>query len=252
MWPGPHADRRNDQLLRDPSGDLRRHHLEHDRKSPGVFHRVGVGEQRLRRVAATLDDVAPELMLALGSETDMRHDGYARRHDAADLLGAPHAALELHRMGLGLFHEPECSVQRLVGSGLVGTEGHICHDESPGHGCRDGSRQRDEVIDGHWKGGVVAIDVVAGGVPYQQEIDASLVENGGGELVVAGEAGDFYPGFLSLLEVSGSDALRRFVGHAASVPACRIATGPRKTTDLTLTTDSAVSSGEAADYRFGR
>ena len=59
------------QLLGDPSGRLGGHHLEHHREGAGILDRVRVGEQLLDALAATLDDVAAEPVLALRGEADV-------------------------------------------------------------------------------------------------------------------------------------------------------------------------------------
>ena len=174
---GADADRRDRQLRGDPLGDLGRHHLQHDGERAGVLDGVRVGEQLLGALAAALDDVAAQLVLALRREPDVRHHRDAGRHDAADLLGAAHAALELDRVGAGLLHEAERGVQRLVGPGLVRAERHVGDDERALHGAGDGAGQRDEVVDRHRQRRVVAEHVVAGRVADEQEVDARPVED---------------------------------------------------------------------------
>ena len=146
---------------RHPLGGFGRHHLEHDRERAGVLDRVRVGEQLLDAVAAPLDEVTAEAVLALRGEADVRHDGDARIHDAPDLLGAAPSALELHRVGAGLLHEPHGGVQRLQRPGLVRAERHVGHDERALDRLGDRAGQRDEVVDRHRERRVVAEDVVA-------------------------------------------------------------------------------------------
>ena len=74
------------------------------------------------------------------------------------------------------------------------------------HGAGDGAGERDQVVDRHRQRGVVAEDVVAGRVADEQEVDARLVEDARGELVVAREAGDLDALVASR---SGSDACAR-------------------------------------------
>ena len=148
-------------------------------------------------VAAALDDVAAQAVLALRREADVRHHRDARGHDAADLLGAANPALELHGVGVRLFHEAERGVKRFVGTGLVGSERHVGDDERAFDGSCDRAGQRNELIHGHRERGVEAEHVVAGGVADQQKVDAGLVEDLGAQLVVAGQAGDLGPGALS-------------------------------------------------------
>ena len=88
-------------------------------------------------LAAALDDVAAEPVLALRGEADVRHHRDAGADDAADLLGAALAALELDRVRAGLLHEPDRGVQRVVRPGLVGAERHVGDDERALHGAGD-------------------------------------------------------------------------------------------------------------------
>ena len=66
------------------------------------------------RVAAALDDVAAEAVLALRGEPDVGHHRDAGAHDALDLLRAADAAFQLHRVAAGLLHEPDRRVERLA------------------------------------------------------------------------------------------------------------------------------------------
>ncbi len=97
-------------------------------------------------------------------------------------------------------------VQGVVGPGLVGAERHVGDHEGALHGARDGAGERDELVDGDRERRVVAEHVVAGGVADQQEVDARLVEDRGGELVVAREPGDLD---ALLASRSGSDGCGR-------------------------------------------
>ena len=88
--------------------------------------------------------MAAESVLALRRVADVRHHGNAGADDAADLLAAALAALELDRVGARLLHEADGGVQGLVGTVLVRAERHVGDDERALDGARDGSRERDE------------------------------------------------------------------------------------------------------------
>ena len=84
-------------------------------------------------VAAALDPVAAELVLALRGEADVAHHRDAGVGDLADLVGDADAALELHRVAAALLHEPDGGRQRLDRALLVGAEGQVADDEgAPG------------------------------------------------------------------------------------------------------------------------
>jgi hypothetical protein len=145
--------------------------------------------------------------LALRSEADVRHDRDARGDDPADLLRTADAALELHRVRVGLLHEPERGVQGFVGAGLVGAERHVRHHECAADRAGDGAGEGDEVVHGDGEGRVVPEDIVAGRVADKQEVDAGRVEDGCRQLVVAREPGDLHAVFFGALEVPRANAL---------------------------------------------
>ena len=102
---GADADGRDHQLLGDLRGDVAGHHLHHDRERAGVLDGVGVGEDPLGRVAAALDAVAAEGVLALRGEADVGHHRDAALAEPGDLRRHLDAALELHAVGEALLHE---------------------------------------------------------------------------------------------------------------------------------------------------
>ena len=161
-----------------------------------------VFEQFVGVVAATLDDVASEAVLALRREADVCHHRDTRSNDTFDLLGAANTALELDRLRSGLLHEPDGGPKRLVGPVLVGAERHVGHDEGAARPTHHGCSERDQLVEGDRDGGVVAEDGVAGRVTDEQEVDARLVEDRRRQEVVAGEPGDLDPLLLRPLEVS--------------------------------------------------
>ena len=69
------------------------HHFENHRKRSGILDSVRIGDELFDLVAAALDAMATQAMLALWCETDVRHHRDPRRHDAADLLGGADAPL---------------------------------------------------------------------------------------------------------------------------------------------------------------
>ena len=137
--------------------------------------------------------------------------------DAPDLLVAAFAALELHGVRAGLLHEPHGGVQGLLGAVLVGAERHVGDDERALHRARHGARERDQLVDRHRQRGLVAEHVVARRVADEQEVDAGLVEDARGELVVAREPRDLDALALRVLEVARAHALRATGCRGAAV-----------------------------------
>ena len=117
-------------------------------------------------------------------------------------------------MRVRLFHEAKRGVQRLVRARLIRAEGHVRNDEGALYSTGDGARQRDEVVDGHRQSRVVAENVVTGRVADEQKVDASRVEDGCSQLVIAGQPGELQPTLFRVLKVSGTNAfVRRFSCH---------------------------------------
>ena len=101
------------------------HHLHHHRERAGRLERLGVVEQPLRGVAAALHPVAAEAVLGLRREADVRHHRDARTGQQLDLRCHLATALELHRVRVGLLHEADGGVVRLLRRGLVGAEREV-------------------------------------------------------------------------------------------------------------------------------
>ena len=66
-------------------------------------------------VAAALNPVAAEAVLALRGEAEVRHHRDAGADERAHLLGDGGAALELDRVRAGLLHEPDRRVSACSG-----------------------------------------------------------------------------------------------------------------------------------------
>ena len=90
---------------------------------------MGVLEDARRRVAAALDPVAPERVLALGGEADVGHDRDAASGQQLDLGRHLAASLELDAVGTAFLHEADGGVVGLLGGALVGPEGEVADDE---------------------------------------------------------------------------------------------------------------------------
>ncbi len=92
---------------------------------------------------------------------------------------------------------------------LVGAERQVGDDERATDRAGHRTRQRDELVDGDRQGGLVAVDVVRGGVADEQHRDAGLVEGGRGVHVVGGEHRPLLAALLHLAQVVGAHPLHR-------------------------------------------
>ena len=223
---GADADGRDHQLLGDLGGDVAGDHLHHDGERAGVLNGVGIGEDPLGRVAAALDPVTAEGVLALRREPDVGHHRDAALAEPGDLRGHLDAALELHAVGEALLHEPGGGGVGLLGRGLVGAEREVADDERAVDRAADGAGQREQLVDGDRDGGLVGVDVVGRRVSDQEHVDAGLVEGRGGVLVVGGEHRELLAALLELAEVVGADPLHRACW--SSRDRCRTARRPRR------------------------
>ena len=124
------------------AGDVAGHHLHHHRERAGVLDGVGVGEDPLGRVAAALDPVAAEGVLALRGEADVGHHRDAALAEAGDLRGHLDAALELHAVGEALLHEAGGGGVGLLRRGLVGAERQVADDQRAVHRAAHGAGER--------------------------------------------------------------------------------------------------------------
>ena len=195
---------RNSQRFGDLGSGIRGDHLENDSKSSCFLNSKSIGEQLFETVTSPLDHVTSESVLALRCKADVSHQGDAGIHDASDLFGATHTALELDCMCAGFLHKAERGVKCLVRSSLVGAERHICNDERSRDSPGDSTRERDQVINAHRQSGVVTVNVVASRIAHEQEIDSRFVKDSRGQLVVAGEANDIDTVLFRRLKVASS------------------------------------------------
>ena len=141
-------------------------------------------------IAAALDPVAAEGVLALRGEADVRHDRDAGLDHGADGVGVEFSAFDLDGVGQALLQEPHAGGDRLLGGDLVAAERQVRDHQGPPRGAGDGPAQRQELVHRHGEAGLVAEDVVGGRIAHQEHLDAGLVEDLGGVLVIGGEHGE--------------------------------------------------------------
>ena len=127
------------------------------------------------------------------------------------------ATLELHGVAAGLLHEADGGLagpatgrpRTSRRAGLPMTKARLVDFDH-------GPDQRHQLVDGDRQGGLVAVDIVGRRVADQQRLDAGLVEELGGVLVVAGQHRPALPCRLALQKSVSAD------------PAHRPAGGPRR------------------------
>ncbi len=204
------ADRGDRERLGHPLRDRGGDHLHDDGEAAGRLEGEGVVERPLGGlVAAPLDAVAAEHVLALRGEADVPHDGNAGADEQLDLGDHRLAALELDRVRHALLHEAGRRRERLLRARLVGPEGQVRDDHGVPRGARHGAAERDEVVDGDRDRRLEAVDVVARRVADEQDGDPRLVEDLRGVHVVGGEHRPALSPLLHLPQVRDANALLR-------------------------------------------
>ena len=158
------------------AGDVAGHHLHHHGERAGVLDGVGVGEHPLGRVAAALDPVAAEGVLALRREADVGHHrdaALARRLIWGAISTPPSSFTQWARPS---FMKRDAGGVGLLRRALVGAEGQVADDERALYRAAHGAGEREQLVDGDRDGRLVAVDVVGRGVADQEDVDAGLVE----------------------------------------------------------------------------
>ena len=110
--------------------------------------------------------------------------------DALDAVGHGCAAFQLDGVAAGFGHEASGVADGGLDGGLVGHVGHVADHEGGGCAAADGLRVADHVVHGDRQGGVVAEHGHAQAVADQDHLDAGLLLQIGGGVVVAGQPGD--------------------------------------------------------------
>ena len=166
-------------------------------------------------------------MLALRGEADVCHDRDAGLDHGPDGFGVELAALDLDGVGEPLLEEPHARGHRLLGRDLVAAERQVRHHEGAPGRARDGAAQREQLVHRHRKAGFVAEHVVGGRVTDEQHLDAGLVEDLRGVLVVRGEHGEVLSLELRVAQVMGADPGDGLRGRRRRMLPGRFRKGPK-------------------------
>ena len=184
VHPGPDADGRDRDCLCDHFGHSHRDTLQHDRKTAGVFERLG----GLNELAGVLGLGALHLETThrvdrLGSETDMAHHRDLGVDDLLDHRESLASALELHRVRTGP-HQPSGIANRLLRRDVVAHPGQVGDDVAVGLGPGDRRRVVHHVVDRHLQGVVVPEHDHGDGVADENEVGTGLARDASTRCVV--------------------------------------------------------------------
>ena len=197
---GTDADGGHGDELRDFGSQRRRYLLEHDGEAASLVEHLCVVDQSLGLVGlGGADDIGAELVDALRCQTEMTHDGDARREDTRDGFQHLFPTLELDGVGAGLFHDADGGGQSLLGVALVGAERHVDDDEGTTDGTLDRGGVDNHLVKGDGQRGIIALHDVGSGVADQDNIYLGAVEQLGHGIVVSRQHGDFLATVLHIL-----------------------------------------------------
>ena len=150
---------------------------------------------------AALHLEAAEHGRGLRREADVAHHRDARVDDRPRARDRRAAALELHRVGAALLHEPHRVRDRLLVRGLVGAERHVGDDERPLRAARHPLRHEHDLVERDRHGRLAAVHDHARRVADEDQVDAGLVGEPAARRVVGGDHDDLLAAALHLGEL---------------------------------------------------
>ncbi len=126
----------------------------------------------------------------------MAHHGDPDRHQVAHHLRDVLASFQLHSADTHLLHHPAAVPHRLVGAVLIRHEGHVDDNERVADRALHRLGMVDHIVNGHRKGGGVALHHVAQGIAHQDNVHAHLVKVPRHQEVIGREHGDLLADLL--------------------------------------------------------
>ena len=184
---GADADRRDRQLGGDLGGQLAGDALEDDAERAGVGDRVGVGEELVGRA---LNLVSPHPPDGLRPQPDVPHRGDLGVDQGLDRRRHLAAAFELDGLAIGLFEDPAGRPKRLPRRDLIAEERQVGDDQGVMRRPGDHLGVIDHLFERDPQRRFPALDHGPQRVADQDAIDAGLVEQAGGRVVIGGQDGD--------------------------------------------------------------
>jgi hypothetical protein len=179
------ADGRNRQLTGEAGGGFRHDALEHQGEYAGLDQGPGTLEKGLGLLAgAAFFSVSAFFADALGQHSEMAADRDPAAHQGANFCGLTQAALEFHRVGPGL-DEPAAVPESRFGV-RIGADRQVGDDRGRRLGAGHGLGVMKHVREGHAGGVGETEHDHAERVADEQHIDARLVEQPRGRVVVGG------------------------------------------------------------------
>src|SRR4029077_15004604 len=193
-------DRRDANRIGDLLGDIGQDNLEHDGKCSRVFHRTGVRQQCFDlRLRAALDSVAALLAYTLRQHADVRHKRYSRLRDRFDLRNMTHTTFELYRLSTGVdkFSGGLRSLRRSV----VSANRHIRDEQRLFAPARRRVRVMQHFVHCYIRSILITQNYHAYGVAHEDDVDATLIEQTRGGIIVRRERSNFLAAPLHLAKI---------------------------------------------------
>ena len=157
--------------------------------APACASARGVGLKLEHGVGgAGLHAIAAHAMHTLRREAEMADDGNLGVDEGADQFDA--RALDLDGFRAGLLDEAN-GVGNGIGDGaVIAAEGHVGDDERAAHGAAHSAGMVEHLVDGDGERVFVAENDHGERVANEDEVDAGLIGETRGGIVVGGERGD--------------------------------------------------------------
>ena len=130
----------------------------------------------------------------------MRHDRDTGAGDGLDLGADLRSAFQLHGPAAAFLHQAAGVDNGIVDGGLVGHEGHIDYHQCVFRSAGYSAAMMDHVFHGYGEGVFVTQNNITQGIADQDRIDAGLVDQLCGGIIVGGEHGELGALLLCLLE----------------------------------------------------
>ena len=201
LWPGANADGRNGQLGGDHGAHLPRHAFQHHAEAARALHCDGIAHELLdggQRFALHL--IAAHGVQRLRRKPDVSHDRNFRVAQAHDQLAALLSALDLHRLGAGFLDKPRGVAHRFVSGQMVRAIGHVGNEQRALGSAPGCAGVVQHLIHAHRHGVLVAQHHHGQRVAHQDHVNAGLIHQARGGIVVGGQASDALAPLLFLLD----------------------------------------------------
>src|SRR5882762_8221708 len=190
---GTDPDGGDAQLAGDLRGEFAGHGFENDGEGACGFHGAGVAQQLLGAIGGlALHAVAAQRVDGLRREADVAHHGNFGFGEARDQFQTALAAFDFYGFDAGFFHEAYGVAQRFRSIRVIAAKGHVRDQERALRAAADGAGVMDHFVEGYRQRAVVTEGDHGERITDEDDVDACLVEQARGRIVVRRQADDFF------------------------------------------------------------